>query len=363
MSLRLINSLEEFQNLEVDWNQLSIQPLRSFDWHIAWWNQFGDGNQLRVYTWKDKGEIVGIAPFFVDRWLGQNRLRFIGGGDTCTDYAEIISQPDCRTKFAQEIARDISDENLIQLIELEGVHGSNFDDSLVCALSGSHWRYDVDLEPTWVIQLPKAWDKFLSDAKGSLRRKIRKAIKRFDKGEVTVQSTRNGLSFDLAFQTLVDLHQERFVSKGEPGVFADSRFTEFLKDATRRLVETDRAEIIVASDQDGPFVAHHYLLSEEGPQLYQSGVRISKMNLEPGHLLFTHAVRQAIEDGYPTFDFLRGNESYKPFWGAAPRDLLKIRMVSNRLSPTAVNQTYRFLRNVKHTCVGLMNSSRANPAN
>lgn len=362
MTLIKITSTEQFRELESEWNQLTAEPLRGFDWNFAWWTSFGTGCELRIYCCEHDGRIVGIAPFFVDHWLGQKRLRFLGSGSTCSDYAEIISLPAHRNDFVTEIAADINNASNISMVELEGVCGGTQDDLICEQLGNSFWRYQGELEPTWILKIPETWEQFVISTGQSLRRKVKKAVKRLETGEINVCSTRDKLDFGSAFDILVELHQERFVSKGEPGVFSDPRFESFLRMAVRSLCSKNRAEILVAYSQGNPIVAQLYLLGEQGPQLYQSGVRMEAMKLEPGHLLFTYAVRKAIENGFRVFDFLRGSEAYKPYWGAVPRPLLNIRYVSRNILPTAVNSTYRFLRSVKHSYSRLRANSCADRA-
>jgi len=357
MSLHKITTTNQLHQLQSDWDRLTLEPLRSFDWHMAWWNSFGHSFELNIYSYEVDGRVVGIAPFFVDRWMGQTRLRFLGSGTTCTDYAEIIVESEFRNDFVAAIADEIQIAKQIQMIELEGIDGSQPDD-LICDLLVSprktHWRYQKDLEPTWKLDISKTWEQFIASSKKSLRRKVKKAQKRLDSGEVKVRSTMDGLDFEFAFETLVELHQDRFISKGEPGVFADVQFTDFLRRAVGTLGEKRRAEILIGYFENRPIAAQLYLLGEEGPQLYQAGVRTSAMNLEPGHLMFTYAVKKSIERGYKVFDFLRGDEPYKSYWGAVPQKLLNVRCVSKQVVPTAIHQTYRGLRSLKHAATKWM---------
>jgi CelD/BcsL family acetyltransferase involved in cellulose biosynthesis len=49
---------------------------------------------------------------------------------------------------------------------------------------------------------------------------------------------------------------------------------------------------------------------------YLSGFDPSHEKLSPGTLIIGHAIERAIEEGHRTFNFLRGQESYKYAWGA-----------------------------------------------
>jgi len=160
MSIQKITTTQEFLELEEAWGKLTSEPLRGFSWHSAWWNSFGDSLQLKTYCYRVDGEVVGIAPFFVDRWMGQNRLRFIGSGVTCSDYVEIIAKPEFRNEFVNAIADDIESSKSVSMLELEGVSGADQDDLLPESLE-PFWRYECELEPTWVIQLPPTWEEFV----------------------------------------------------------------------------------------------------------------------------------------------------------------------------------------------------------
>jgi CelD/BcsL family acetyltransferase involved in cellulose biosynthesis len=353
MSLHVVDTIEEFETLQSSWDGVTREPLRSFCWNLAWWQNFGEDLELRLYTFQIEGKTVGVAPFFVDQWLGQRRLRFLGSGDTCTDYAQISCDESHREAFIEAIIADIS-ENSISMVELEGVSGEANGLEIHPEIGSQFWKYQNELEPTWILQIPENWTDFLSGRKKSLRRKVKKAIKRLESGEVVVRSTKDDLEFETAFNKLVELHQDRFTKKGEPGVFSCERFTNFLRSAAKSLCDSDRAEIMIGYNDDLAFVAQFYLYGANGPQLYQAGVLTEAMKLEPGHLMFTHAVKKAIDDGCTWFDFLRGSEPYKVYWGAEPHPLYKIRCVSNRIVPTTVNKAFCLLRDMKRTVNSLV---------
>lgn len=350
MLLKIISDIQQFADLELAWGKLTKQPLRSFEWHFSWWKHLGADRELKIYCFEVEGEIVGIAPFFVDSWIGQAKLRFIGSGTTCTDYAEIIVKPEYQAAFIDSIAQDLKQNTSIAILEMEGVSAashSEMDDEL------SNYparRYENSEDQTWVLSIPETWEKFIASSKKSLRRKAKKAKKRLDKGEIVVRSTLEDIDLDEAFSILVRLHQERFEGKGMAGAFADKNFEKFLYDAVASLAKTNRSEILVGFHDSTPIAAHLYLLDDECDQLYQAGIASAFMKLEPGHVMLTYGVRRAIEKQNKYFDFLRGDEPYKPYWGAVPHKLKTIQWVSKAFVPTAVNQTYRAVKKIKQVC-------------
>ncbi len=226
----------------------------------------------------------------------------------------------------------------------------------------------VELKEPWNGLADKAmasweWDQFVSERNKSLRRKIRKAEIRFASGEAVVRSTGDGYGFDAAFDTLVELHQKRFEFKGEPGVFSDRKFQCFLIKAVRPLFARGLAEIVVCEVDGRPIVAHLYLAAPGGLQMYQSGICPDSVRFEPGHLLFSHTIRREIERGSKSFDFLRGNEPYKKFWGAARVPLYTVRCIANHWPTTFKHQVIRGLRFGKSLLTGTHSSNNTSSGN
>jgi CelD/BcsL family acetyltransferase involved in cellulose biosynthesis len=344
--LKTITTIDQMESLQSDWDQLTIEPLQSFAWHFAWWKNFQHLGQLNLFVLEVKGRVVGIAPLYIDRWGGQKRLRFIGSGTTCTDYATLIVAEQWHDRFVKEITSEVAASTA--MLELEGVSGNEPHDSFMEQFGDRFWRYDIELEPTWILELPEEWTEFIAGSKKSLRRKIKKAEKRLASDEFEIRSTLDELPLEEGWDLLVKLHQSRFEGKGEPGAFKDEHFTNFLHDAVVALNEDDRVEIIVAFHEGEPMGAHLILLGPAGPRLYQAGIEMTKSKFEPGHLLITYAVRRAIERGHNVFDFLRGTEPYKPYWGAIPSQIKCIRFVSRSAIPTVLNRGFCLLRQFKH---------------
>src|SRR4026208_642323 len=59
--------------------------------------------------------------------------------------------------------------------------------------------------------------------------------------------------------------------------------------------------------------------------LYNSGFDPARAVRAPGIVLLALVIRDAIDRGFPIFDFLRGEEPYKYGFGPAPEDVLNVR--------------------------------------
>jgi CelD/BcsL family acetyltransferase involved in cellulose biosynthesis len=74
----------------------------------------------------------------------------------------------------------------------------------------------------------------------------------------------------------------------------------------------------------GAFAAGLFLRDATGIRYWNAGGELAARALSPGILLFAHGLQMAISERKQTFDFLRGNESYKYEVGATDVDVLMI---------------------------------------
>jgi CelD/BcsL family acetyltransferase involved in cellulose biosynthesis len=81
ISAELVSDAKALQPLEPQWDDLAIRsraPYCSPIWMLAWWaNLAEDHHALRVVVVRDAGKLVGVAPFFADRYRGLVRYRLL----------------------------------------------------------------------------------------------------------------------------------------------------------------------------------------------------------------------------------------------------------------------------------------------
>jgi CelD/BcsL family acetyltransferase involved in cellulose biosynthesis len=83
------------------------------------------------------------------------------------------------------------------------------------------------------------------------------------------------------------------------------------------------------------------------------------MELEPGHSLTIAAIRQAIEEQFSVYDFLRGDEKYKSYWGGKAIPLSTMRLRPPQTMSRVVGFTQDILGEFKRktkTVLGLVRS-------
>lgn len=346
MNVRLITTADQIPSIRSDWDLLAgDMPFRGWPWLGSWWESYGEGRRLLLVVVEDKGgKVVGLAPWFIDRTIGGCVLRFLGSGEVCTDYLSLLTSPEWEAGVADALAhwllgpRDESDRNAPphwDLLSLEGVDSSDtvmrrFSERLLA----KGCRVDQQSGPRcWKIDLPETWDEYLGIQSKSHRKQIRRFERRFlDTGIAKLRSVTSDDDLDRGWEILVDLHQRRRQSLGQPGCFHSTRFGQFLRAAAERLLETGQLELHWVEWEGRPVAAEFHLTGAGTTYAYQAGVEPDALDLEPGRLINIATIKRAIEQGQKGFDFLRGDEPYKSHWRASPQPSVELRVVPPRVS-------------------------------
>ena len=349
-------TLDEVAPLATDWDRLARGvPFRSWAWASNWWRHYGhDPGEPRSKTslfilgvLDRAGELIGIAPWYVEKSAAGGRVvRFLGTGEVCSDYLSVLSRPGMedpvttaladwlsRAHFARAEQPAGTDQNRWDLLELTGVDG---EDAAVRRLAerlearGNTVRRRAGPN-CWRIELSASWEEYLDRLSKDHRKQIRRSVRGLlASGRVTVHSVERVEDLPRAQDVLIDLHQRRRRSLGEPGCFTSSRFTAFHRQVMPDLLRNGQLHLDWL-ELDGRPVAAEYRLAGQGVvYAYQAGVDPDSLEHSPGRLSHITVLRRAIEQGYRAVDFLRGDEPYKAHWRAEPRPSLEIRVVPAR---------------------------------
>ncbi|HEX2810839.1 MAG TPA: GNAT family N-acetyltransferase, partial [Kineosporiaceae bacterium] len=177
----------------------------------------------------------------------------------------------------------------------------------------------VSLAPTWEeteANLPPA-------TRGKMRRRMRHLTERHG-AQLEIAGGPETLDDDLA--ELMALHQHRWTTAGQTGVFSEERFVNLVQDAARGMaahhqltlaflrVDGRRVAGICGFRHRDEFHFYHGGLGDAGEAARYS----------PGIALHLMAMKALIEDGVRTYDLLRGTEPYKADLGGVPNPTRRV---------------------------------------
>lgn len=170
-----------------------------------------------------------------------------------------------------------------------------------------------------IVSLPETFDDYLGMLSKKQRHEVRRKRRRYEDvlGEVVHEVHHEP---DWAFAEFVRLHR---LSDGDKGDFMTAAREAFFADLVQlegwrldvlRVPETDRAAAALVSFSDA-----------QGIYLYNSSYDPHLAEASPGIAIVGTLIEQAISEGLPRFDFLKGDETYKYRLGAESRPLYRLR--------------------------------------
>ncbi len=339
-----IHSPEALAALADDWNRLADgHPLRCHAWHATWWQHYADGRREKfvLVVRDDRGAVVAIAPWFIEPSTTRGRvIQWLGSGEVCSDYQSLLISRDhveaATDALADWLMRaavggDASDRwDLLHLDAVEAV------DEAVARLVSHLWTTGCtvmrDAAPScWRIALPASWTGYVDSLSKSHRKQVRRFESRqLETGRAKLHTAHDAASLENAFSILVDLHQRRRNSLGQPGCFSSPRFASFLRDAAARLFEANMLRLHWLEIAGQPAAAEFQLCASGVTYAYQAGVNPDLLDEEPGRIINIATLHYALGEGCTGFDFLRGDEPYKAHWRAAPIETVEYRIVPQR---------------------------------
>ena len=326
------------------WNELAAGiPFRRYEWLGMWAETYLDERQLYVLTATEEDRLVGLLPLYRSESVSQGGvLRWLGSGEVCTDYLGVMAAHGYDSRvielFADWLAEaSRSREHGWNVMQLDSVDDQ---EQTIIELQEKLVELDCTLHRSpglncWRIDLPDDWDEYLARMSKSHRKQLRRVERRIlDNAETRILSVVDERSFAEGMEILVDLHQKRRHSLGEPGCFSSDRFTDFLHTSALQLLSSGLLRLTWAESAGVPIACEFQLAGPSMTYAYQAGINPDQMGLEPGRLIMIATIQNAIAAGQTAFDFLRGDEPYKAHWRATPRPTLNIRVVA----PKAASQ-------------------------
>ena len=295
----------------------------TWQWQTAWADAFAAGRALQLLRVSDEsGTPAGLLPLYED---APARQRILGGVDV-SDYLDVIAA----AGREDEVWHALLQHRAAEAVEwdLHAVRAASVTVRLLPAIArGYGLRASAEREERCpVLALPATWDDYLARLGGKDRHELRRKMRRLERElpGASARSHAGAAGWDQALSGFLVLHR---LSKAGKARFMDQHMERFFREATRALAAAGWARLWFL-EWDGKAVASFLCLEYAGSvALYNSGFDPARAALAPGIVLLAHVIRDAIDRGVATFDFLRGEEPYKYAFGPTPEDLFNVRIL------------------------------------
>jgi len=316
------------------WRELAAgAPMRSPEWLLTWWDIFAvPGDELYILLFHEsEGEMVGLAPLYLQDVGGSAIFRLLGSGNDCTYHTTWLSSVGWENHVGIEVARFLlqckSDWKRL-LFEAVDADCVTIHATMNHLAENGCLYHQRQINSCWKITLPTTWDDYLMMLSRSLRKRCRKLQRQyFDSGKIQLHRVETEADLQHGLNVFLKLHGSRWGSANRPlGVFEDQRFRKFHETVSRNLLLQNKLRLAWLECDGKPFAIEYQFFDASAVYAYQAGIDLSKDEYSPGKLSMMAAIQFAIAQGCKFFDLLGGDDPYKANWRALPEPCHDLRI-------------------------------------
>ena len=310
MSLRVVRG--DFAELGDRWDELcrsaEAMPFSTPQFGEAWWSVFGEAGESElelVGLENGTGELVGLAPL---KRCGSHWT--FAGDHEVSDYLGPVAKQGQEFRLISAVL-DQLDVAGASSAEFRGIEpGSDWVEAFDVA-GERGWHIEVAEEavcPT--IEIEGGWDDYLGSLRSRDRREVRRKLRplRQLRGAVGFEAVESPSDVAARMPEFMAMMAE---SRGDKAVFLTDEMRMFFERLSSSLSEAGWLRLYVMSVSGEAaamvlcFVARNQLL------LYNSGYAPKFRDLSAGLASKVLCIRDAVERGMSSVNFLRGDEPYK----------------------------------------------------
>ena len=342
MAVAPIGTDAALAGLKENWDALQTEtaspnPFLTWGWMASWWRHFGEGKRLEILAVRDHGELIGIAPFYLEtvRVMGVpfRRLALLGDRGVGSDHLDLISRKGFEEDVASAVARFWREARPEwDFVQLRGFAEASPSLSAFMKEIGGEWKIEAEEEEVCpYLPLDPTWDDYLKRLSGSMRYTIRRKIRNLEKEYavelVLLEEAGAGRE---AMERLIDLHRKRWNAQGGSAAFVSEAKAPFHRETSAYFFEKGIAKLFLLKVNGGA-VASLYGFAMGGKFFYyQAGFDPAWGDRSVGTVLMAKSIEAAIGRGWSEFDFLRGPETYKSHWTSSLRKIWRVSLYPPR---------------------------------
>ncbi len=323
-------------------------------WLSTWWDVFRGGRQLYLLLARDGEKLVGIAPLLKRRvrkfGISLRRIEFLASGELeadeiCSDYLDFIIETgrerETLDAFLGFLGRDRGWDELL----LTDIAGESTSLAPLRELGQARgWSFETTREQTCIwVPLPATRAELLTSISSQKRKRLQKDRRTVAERGMRIEKVDSRDGFESAFEVLVELHQERWVSRGFPGSFSSEKFLRFHRELAPKMLDAGWLQLWTLWQEDAPLCAVYDFVYGGKIFHYQSGFSARETPLlQPGMLIRDYALEEGMARGLSECDFLKGEVGgYKMSWGGQTRPIVQVRLARRGIKEVLLQSAKR----------------------
>lgn len=301
-----------------EWEELCEEctfctPFQYPQWIISWWKYFG-GSELKAVSIRDGEKLIALGLFYIYKdFDGNRKCCLLGTG--ISDYLDIVIVSGKEAQCSEIIYN--------YLIDIQSQWDvCDFQDIRIVSPFFKELLKKKNIEPMPCnVCLSKVFDTaegdVLRQVHKNLRNNIKRAIKKLNTtGQWEFIEERENRTRE-ALQNLFILHNARWESKSGTGVLNDEKVQAFHLESSGLLMQKNMLRIFTLKLKSKVIATYYVLLHKRRGYAYLGGFDPLMEDFSPGVVSLYFVIKVLLKHGYGCFDFLRGEETYKEYWGVS----------------------------------------------
>lgn len=340
----MIARVESVESIVDEWGQLAISAARptvflTWEWLGSWLAAYRARTEHFVLAVRSHGELVGIAPFYVDLTRPRS-LRLIGDGTYDSDNLGFLAKEGCLAGVTACVLQWLAHcRNGWTILKLNAVPSEEAD-VIRSELQVQRWKVIAADFPHPVISLPATWEAYLSMLSPNMRSSINRKLKKFEQENIRLTRCDDIGDLDGFLSALFNIHDKHWRARNQKGAFSLPGRKDFFRRVATRSSQKGWLDFW-ALEIGGSAVALEFGFTYAGTYSFlQSGFDPAFEQSGPGVALKALVIRELIARGVRFYDFLGGGEEYKYRWGAEHRTLVNMTCAP----PGSPGAAYLYLR-------------------
>lgn len=221
---------------------------------------------------------------------------------------------------------------------------------------------NIDLLVCPYVDLPESFETWLNESLSTnTRQKIRRFMRKIENSENLRITNSSPETFERDLEVLVDFWKKKWAPR--KGARAESLARKY-RSILQHGLEEGSLYLPILWQDNTPLGALGSFIDRQKKSLlfFIAGRDESCSNPPPGLVLHAHSVRWAVEQGFKTYDLLRGDEKYKYSFGAGERRIDYLILDSTSVGNPDPLLDGRFLDNVLEQATLYQKSGRLREA-
>jgi CelD/BcsL family acetyltransferase involved in cellulose biosynthesis len=318
LTAELVDEAAAARNAAAPWDALAVatsQPYCAPAWMLAWWRHVAPpGAQLRLVLVRDGGELVGVAPCFVDRGVdGLVRGRILGA--RTSSRVDLLAVPGREAAVAAHVIDALlATTPAPHVLLFESTRKASPWPELLTAAWSERGR--VRQRRRFVLDAPivdvanRSYDEWFAARSAHFRQHTRRALRQLDAMGARTRLSTPGEQLSRDVQQFAALHRRRWQARGGSGVL-DRGVEAMLADAADELVPPGRLWVWSLDVGEQTISSHVFLTAGDEVAYWLGGFHPEWARWQPAIVTIVRAIEHAFATGARRMDLGSGSHPYK----------------------------------------------------